>query len=314
MSRGNRREWAPVPRSLVSDEKYLSMPAVARELLVRLYLVADSEGRFGAGKMTLRASTATFRGTTGALRRLIDAGYVATYETPSGTIGEIIGWHENITSRMRSTFGKPEWPARDGSYPPTKRVSDSPTKGATKPPADSPTSCTRRESVRGRRRDPPMSDPRPDSEPSRARGDADTYPEPGPSVWPPCPDGGPECPGCKTCQSIADALQHPPAPKPPSLGTHSDGSDRVYPDIGPAAIRWLEHRTAISKRHGYAFATVAEAEDINGAQLLRMQQKPGFDDCVSKMLALAWCTTGSSRRPRGTGGHRTDKHTSSARR
>lgn len=131
-----------------------------------------------------------------------------------------------------------------------------------------------------------MSDPRPDSEPSRARGDADTHtggdhqsstpPSTEPATTPPKGDH--------------QAEHHQP------LGTHSDGSDRVYPGLGPAAIRWLEHRAEVSKRHGYAFATVAEAEDINGSQLLRMQQKPGFDDCVDKMLRLDDARWGKSLR------------------
>lgn len=84
------------------------------------------------------------------------------------------------------------------------------------------------------------------------------------------------------CASCGVTVTPPAAPEPVDLSTEPP---RVDPALSPPAVRWLEHRVAISREQGHAFASVAEADDLHGHTLRRLQRDPGFDECVTKHIA-----------------------------
>lgn len=359
-----KRIWAHFPVRFFDEERYHKLTHEACVILHRLYIVCDRWGRFLCGGMTL-VSTVRWSDLWELdqhFDELVDEGFVERFTSTEGLeCGQLVDYDTYAPSEMIRKRGASIYdPIEDGRAdagvtPPECRTSagDSPAKGRQRSgngpsvdgqtPVDSPPSAApspsasltrERQEGRGESSDPPMSDPRPTSEPSRARGDADTHTVSrrqtritvGGVTYPPTPEQKAEI-GRQVREALGEGGEReggqepaqpatkPPDPgerqevqeqhrsaggagatPPPSLGNHTDGSDRVYPDLGPAALRWLQHRAEVSKRHGYQFATIGEAEDLQGAQLRRMQEKPGFDDCVDKMLRLDDARWGKSLR------------------
>jgi len=249
-----RMAYTPMPVALNRDERLTAAKPALRLTYLCLRIGSDSWGRFPADSMALRLVSGILDpalDVSSLFAELVELGLIVSWSGADGCrYAEIVGYDAALTANMIRRRGMSEIDKPEG----LGRVThESVTSEEREPPVPAP-SLTH-ESVTSESGSSLPSRARPNqAEPSRTEPSSHT-------------------------QRARETKPGNQTSDPPPLVPQPEA-------LSPPAIRWLQRRVEVSKRYGHSFATLGEADDLCGAELRRLQAKPGFADCVSKMLAL----------------------------
>jgi len=280
-----RMSYTPVPISLNRDERLISAAPALRLTYLCLRIGSDSWGRFQADPMALRLVSGILDPAVDVVAlfdELIGLGMIQAWVGDDGRrYAEIVGYDDALTANMirrrgESEIAKPDDSGRvshESVTTESREEGESDGDAAAEPTHESVTTESREEgesdgdaaaeptheSVTTESQDTLLSRARASrAEPSQAEPSQDTQ------------------------RAGARETDKPPQPEPTLLSELEAGRE----PLSRPALAWLHRRVEVSKRNGYPMATLGEADDLCGAELRRLQGKPGFAEQVAKMTRL----------------------------
>lgn len=275
-----RKPWSHFPDHYHDDERYLSLGHTAALGFHRMHITCDRWGRGVAGDHALAGVLRMSPAESRQVRTSLDkSGLVETFTSDEGLLCyQIVDFDKDAPSgslKNRKASEYADSPDESGDVQTSPDLSRSRAHASASP-----------ETGEGRRESDihtPRAGAHEDGADKRRRllgsdEDACLHLE-----IVPVGDGiNARCTACGDATfPLVDDFEPPAATEPVDLSTSSRDIS-----LSPPAVRWLEHRVKVTRNHGNAFACVDEADDLHGPALSRLQQAPGFEECVDKMLAM----------------------------
>jgi len=257
-----RMSYTPVPISLNRDERLISAAPALRLTYLCLRIGSDSWGRFQADPMALRLVSGILDPAVDVVAlfdELIGLGMIQAWVGDDGRrYAEIVGYDDALTANMIRRRGESEIAKPDDSGRVSHESVTTESREEGESDGDAAAEPTH-ESVTTESQDTLLSRARASrAEPSQAEPSQDTQ------------------------RAGARETDKPPQPEPTLLSELEAGRE----PLSRPALAWLHRRVEVSKRNGYPMATLGEADDLCGAELRRLQGKPGFAEQVAKMTRL----------------------------